>query len=156
MVSLNTNKQKYTFHIFEFALPIFVFHVQTTLKVLFNFNEDEDDLNNFSGYTFVSTTLLLVINMFANDLKMPVEYLNKMSQSRNVDIFVNFHEDDGVYNASSVEMFWPHYQNRYCLIYANTRMLPPSVLSFTSTYIILGTINFNIAWIFLFITFRYR
>lgn len=131
--------------------------MQSPLKVLFNFAEDEDDENNFSAYTFVSTAMLMVLNMFANDLKVPVEYLNRISVSHNVDIYINFHEEDGVYNSSGVEMIWPHYQNRYCLIYANTRMLPPtSALSLSSVFVLLSVIIFIINWIFFYLVFRYR
>ncbi|XP_031625588.1 uncharacterized protein LOC116342209 [Contarinia nasturtii] len=130
-----------------------------TLKVFFNFIEDDDDENNYSAYTFVSTAMLMVINMFANDLKVPVDYLNKISVSRNtsIDIFINLDENDGIYNSSFVENIWPHYQNRYCLIYANTKIMSPStILNFSSTLIIMNSIILLINMIFFYLVFRHR
>lgn len=130
---------------------------QSTLKVLFNFNKDAADPNNYSAYTFVSTVMLLVINMFAEDLKIPIEYYNKVEFSSNVDIYINFNDDDGVYENSSVEMIWPHYQNRYCLIYTNTRKTTvDNILNFSNFVTILSLTSWIIKWIYFFLVLRLR
>lgn len=125
------------------------------MRVLFNFDDDENDENNSSGNTFVSTTLLMVINMLADDLKMPVEYFSKATKSLNVDFFVNFNDEDGVYNKSAVEMIWPHYQNRYCLIYANTRLSAEDALNFSYIYL-LSSMVWIMNCIFFYLLFRFR
>lgn len=125
--------------------------------MLFNFNKEETDSNEYSAYTFVSTVMLLVINLFADDLKIPIEYFNKVSFSPDVDIYVNFNDGDGVYDNSSVEMIWPHYQNHYCLIYTNTRKTTvDNLLSFTNSFIILSFIFWYINWVCFYLMFRYR
>ncbi|XP_055304739.1 uncharacterized protein LOC129569665 [Sitodiplosis mosellana] len=54
-------------------------------------------------------------------------------------------------------MIWPHYQNRYCLIYTNTGMLAPtSALSLTSVFIILSTIIFIINWFSFYLIIHHR
>lgn len=136
---------------------IFIFRDQSTLKVLFNFNKDAADANNYSAYTFVSTVMLLVINMFAEDLKIPIEYYNKIKFSSNVDIYINFNDEDGVYENSSVEMIWPHYQNRYCLIYTNTRKTTvDNILNLSNHVTILSLTSWIIKWIYFFLVLRFR
>lgn len=99
----------------------------------------------------------MVINMFANDLQMPIEYFNKFAETKNVDIYIDLYGEDDVYNASSVEMIWPHYQNRYCLIYANTLIFPSdNVMSMTNIHMIFAFIVSIICLIFFYIVFRYR
>lgn len=125
--------------------------------MLFNFNKEETDSNDYGAYTFVSTVMLLVINMFADDLQIPIEYFNKISFSPDMDIYINFNDDDGVYENSTVEMVWPHYQNRYCLIYTNTRKTTvDNLLSFTNSVVIFSMIFSHINLLFFYLTLRYR
>lgn len=99
----------------------------------------------------------MVINMLANDLDIPVEPLDKVSSSQNVDIFINTLDEDAVYNKSQVEMVWPHYQNRYCLIYANTRLIfAGAVLNYKNLFNLLSILVWIITYIFFFIVYRYR
>lgn len=123
-----------------------------------NSDADENgDANEFSGNTFVTTCMLLVINMIANDLSLPVEYLTKAFLFQDVDIYVNFNDEEGVYETSSVERIWPHYQNRYCFIYTNTIRVPPDeLLREFSVQNIASFISFCIGWLFYYIVFRSR
>lgn len=125
--------------------------------MLFNFNKEETDSNDYSAYTFVSTVMLLVINMFADDLRIPIEYFNKISVSPDVDIYINFNDEDDVYENSTVEMVWPHYQNQYCLIYTNTRKTTvDNLLSFTNSVIVFSMIFSHINLLFFYLMLRYR
>lgn len=87
--------------------------------------DDDCDENEFSGSTFITTTMLLIITMFANDLNLSVEYINKMHSTEALDIFINYNDENDTLDNSSLEFIWPLYQNRYCFIYANTRIVPP-------------------------------
>lgn len=90
--------------------------------------------------------------MFANDLKIPVEFLNKFAET--IDIVVNYR---GYYNESSMELIWPHYQNRYCLIYANTRLLAADgIMGIFSIFMLLSFMVLIIKFIFFFIVLRFR
>lgn len=95
--------------------------------------------------------------MFAKDLKIPVEYSNKASFSQNVDIFINFRDEDDVYNKSNVEMIWPHYQNRYCFIYTNTKLIvADGIFYIFSAYLLMCYMVMVIKFIFFYIVLRYR
>lgn len=120
-------------------------------------NRDAVDPNNYSAYTFVSTAMLMVINMFAEDLKIPIEYYNKVEFSSNVDIYINFNDEDSVYENSSVEMIWPHYQNRYCLIYTNTRKTTvDNILNFSNYVTIISLTSWIIKWMYFSLIIRFR
>lgn len=69
--------------------------------------------------------MLLVLSMFANDLNLSVAFINKIQPSDEFDIYINYDDEDQVEAGRSFELIWPHYQNRYCFIYANTRKVPP-------------------------------
>lgn len=141
------SKKKISFQIFE---------VGNTLKVLLKYNENDDDSNEFSSNSFVTTCMWLVINMFANDLSLPVEYLNRINVGLNgkpvrIDIFVNYNDEDGVYDTSEIEMIWPHYQNRYCFIYANTKRIPPDdVLRANKTFNSAALLSSIVAFLYFF------
>lgn len=125
--------------------------------MLFDFAEDENDENNLSAYTFVSTVMLLVINMFANDLKIPIEYYSKFAASKNMDIYIDLYDEINVYNASAVEMIWPHYQNRYCLIYTNTISVPAdAILSYANIFVGLCVPISLLIWLIFYMILYYR
>lgn len=125
--------------------------------MLFDFADDENDENNLSAYTFVSTVMLLVINMFANDLKIPIEYFNKFAASQNMDIYIDLHDEDNIYNASEVEMIWPHYQNRYCLIYTNTISVQAgAILRYANIFVALCVLMALLIWVIFYVILHYR
>lgn len=99
------------------------------LQILF---KEETDINGdaaeWSGKKFITMSMILMLDMISSDLNLPIEYLNKGSDE--ADIYVNFDDEDekAVFDRKSVERIWPHYQNRYCLIYANTVRVPAQVL----------------------------
>lgn len=107
-----------------------------TIKVLVDFEKeyDENDKNEFSGMSFATTCLLLVVNMFANDLNIPLEYSNVLPgvNQKEYDIFISFQDSDNVYDVNRVTSVWPHYQNRYCFVYANAKATPSLDISFSS------------------------
>lgn len=126
--------------------------------MLFKSPDEDGDENDSSGNTFVTTCMLLVINMIANDLNLPVEYyLSKTVPSQYVDIYVNFNDEDKVYEESSVELIWPHYQNRYCIIYSNTiKNLPSEILREFSVQNMSSHISWFIGFILYLTVFRFK
>lgn len=131
---------------------------QNTLKVLMHFDLEESDSNEFSGNSFVTTCMLLMMNMFANDLSISVEYIDRTENASTIDIFVNFDDDDMVYNKSLVASGWPHYQNRYCFIYANTKKIPTSeILAMNVLHSIYFVVfPFIISWVYHYLILHFR
>lgn len=125
---------------------------QNTLKVLMHFDLEENDSNEFSGNSFVTTCMLLMINMFANDLGVAVEYAST------IDIFVNYDDDDMVYDKSMVSSEWPHYQNRYCFIYTNSRKIPTFEMLTTNLFhsIYFLFIPLVISWVYHYLILHFR
>lgn len=131
---------------------------QNTLKVLMNFDLEESDSNEFSGNSFVTTCMLLMINMFANDLSIAVDYIDRTENASTIDIFINYDDDDKVYNKSLVSSAWPHYQNRYCFIYANSRKIPTYEILTTNLlqYNYFITVPFAISWVYHYLILHFR
>lgn len=131
---------------------------QNTLKVLLKFDLEENDPNEISGNSFVTTCMLLVINMFANDLSIAVEYIDRTENPETIDIFVNYNDDYMVYNRYLVSSEWPHYQNRYCFIYANSRKVPTSeMLSANMAQSVFYTsFPFLISWVYHYLILHFR
>lgn len=72
--------------------------------------------------------------MFANDINLPVTYssaIQNINQKEN-DIFISFQDNDNVYDKNRVISVWPHYQNRYCFVYSNAKVMAFLELSFSS------------------------
>lgn len=135
------------------------FYSQNTLKVLLKFaSDEEEDPNEFSGNSFVFTCMLLVLNMFANDLSLPVEYIDRAANSSTIDIFINYNDNDMVYEKQFVASAWPHYQNRYCFIYTNSRKVPTyEILAYNLTFSMYYTIlPVFISWIYHYLILHFR
>lgn len=118
----------------------------STLRVLFNseIGDANGDANEFSGTTFVTTFMLLVINMISDDLDLSVELLLTDNGSKSVDIYV-----DDNNNITNVELLWPHYQNRYCFIYSNiVRISPHEMLHEWGTHNVSIAVSWILGWIF--------
>lgn len=122
-----------------------------------NIELKETDSNEFSGNSFVTACMLLVMNMFANDLGHSVEYLDRIDYASSADIFINYDNDEMVYNKSLVSSEWPHYQNRYCFIYSNSRrirtfeMLTVRILNSAPI-----AIPFIVSWIYHYLILHFR
>lgn len=131
---------------------------QNTLKVLMHFDLEENDSNEFSGNSFVTTCMLLMINMFANDLGVAVEYIDRTENASTIDIFVNYDDDDMVDDKSMVSSEWPHYQNRYCFIYTNSRKIPTFEMLTTNLFhsIYFLFIPFVISWVYHYLILHFR
>lgn len=123
-----------------------------------HFDLEEGDPNEFSGNSFVTTFMLLMINMFANDLSISVEYIDHTENASTIDIFINYDDDDAVYNKSFVSSEWPHYQNRYCFIYTNSKKIPTyEILTMNllqSAY--LTIFPFLISWMYHYLILHFR
>lgn len=129
---------------------------QSSLKVHFEEAESHDK-NGFNVHSFVLKVFSIVINMLANDLNVSIERSDGVSSPQNVDIFIKTLNEGGDFNESLVEMVWPHYQNRYCFIYANTKLVfTAGVMTYTNWFLLLNAMVWIINIIFFFIVYRYR
>lgn len=129
------------------------------LQVFMVASDDDIDENEFSGSAFITTTMLLLIGMFANDLNMNIDFISRMHSSDEFAIYVNYNDINGTAHGNTrLELIWPHYQNRYCFIYANTQKIPPEQFIYNELNIsnVSAVISFVIGFLFFYSILRLR